>query len=324
MNLQDISILVTGGAGFIGSHIVEYLLKNNVKFVRVLDNLSSGKIENIKHLLDKYHNIEFIYGDIRNLDICETACKDISAICHQAALGSVQRSVDNPLESHGVNVNGFLNIIMAAKKNNIKRIVYASSSSVYGSDDHPFKSEEILGMPLSPYAATKRIDELYAHVFTKLYGMECIGLRYFNVFGPRQNPNGQYAAVIPKFIDLMIKDIAPTINGDGSYSRDFTYVENVVSANILALTTQNNKIFGEVFNIGTSGNITIIDLFNLIKDFLKKENIKPIYGTTRPGDVPYSKASIEKASEYLGYKPSVSFKDGLEKTITFYMENNDS
>lgn len=318
MHFENLSILVTGGAGFIGSHIVEYLLNHNVKFVRILDNLSTGSKKNVKHLLEKFSNLEFMLGDITNIDTCINACKNISVICHQAALGSVPRSINDPLTSHETNVNGFLNILLAAKENNIKRIVYASSSSVYGTNEKAIKVEDEIGTPLSPYAITKYIDELYAKIFTDLYHMECIGLRYFNVFGPRQNPNGPYAAVIPKFIQLMINNEAPIINGDGKYSRDFTYVDNAVYANCLALTTTNEKCFGKVFNVGTNNSISIWQLFYFIKQILNKD-LEPIYGPKRLGDVPYSNASIEKITTYLSYKPKVYFLDGLKRTIDYFL-----
>ena len=239
MNTQNQRILVTGGAGFIGSNIAETLLKQGVKHVRILDNLVTGKMENIQFLLDKYDNVEFMYGNIADLETCRTAVKNVDVITNQAALGSVPRSVEDPLSSHIANVNGFLNVLIAAKEEGIKRIVYASSSSVYGDDPVLPKVEGNTGNVLSPYAATKAIDEIYAGVFTRCYGMECIGLRYFNIFGPRQDPNGAYAAVIPKFMDLMKAGTQPVINGDGTVSRDFTYVENAVQANIMALTTDN-------------------------------------------------------------------------------------
>ena len=317
MSLENLSILVTGGCGFIGSHIVEYLLNNKVKFVRILDNLSTGSMDNISPLLQSFNNIEFIWGDITNLDTCRKACKDISLICHQAALGSVPRSIYDPLTSHNTNVNGFLNILVAAKEANIKRMVYASSSSVYGSNDKPVKREDETGKQLSPYAITKYIDELYGRIFTELYGMQCIGLRYFNVFGPRQNPNGVYAAVIPKFIKMVMDNESPIINGDGTYSRDFTYVDNVVFANYLALTTTNDKCYGEAFNVGTNNSISINDLFGLIKKILGKE-CEVIHGPNRVGDVPYSNAAIDKISEYLEYKPKIYFNEGLEKTVKYF------
>ena len=274
--MENLNVLVTGGAGFIGSNIVETLLTNGVKFVRIMDNLKTGKMENIQFLLNKYENVEFFYGDISNLEDCRKAVKNIDVITNQAALGSVPRSVDDPLSSHIANVNGFLNILVAAKEQNIKRVVYASSSSVYG--DHPVlpKVEENTGNVLSPYAATKAIDEIYAGVFTRCYNMECIGLRYFNIFGPRQDPNGAYAAVIPKFISLMKSGKQPVINGDGSFSRDFTYVENAVQANILGLTTENKKCFGEAFNIGAGGQTSLLELIGVLQKELKTGLIKTI------------------------------------------------
>ena len=307
------SILITGGCGFIGSNIVEYLAEK-VKYIRIFDNLITGKIENIQFLLDKYDNIEFMYGDITNLENCRKAVKNIDVICHQAALGSVPRSIEDPLSSHLNNVNGFLNVLLAAKENNIKRVVYASSSSVYG--DHPVlpKVENNTGNVLSPYAATKAIDEIYGGVFTKCYGMECIGLRYFNVFGPRQDPNGAYAAVIPKFLNLIKNGIQPKINGDGSFSRDFTYIENVVQANVKALFTENDKCYGETFNIGAGGRFSIIELFNCLKKELNID-IEPIFGPNRPGDIPHSNADISKAKNMLEYEPKIDFKMGISKYV---------
>lgn len=310
----DKHILVTGGAGFIGSNIVETLLKEGVKYVRILDNLITGKMENIQFLLDKYDNVEFMYGDIANLETCRKAVKDIDMITHQAALGSVPRSVKDPLSSHISNVNGFLNLLIAAKEKNIKRVVYASSSSVYG--DHPIlpKVEENTGNVLSPYAATKAIDEIYGGVFTRCYDMECIGLRYFNIFGPRQDPNGAYAAVIPKFISLMREGKQPTINGDGSFSRDFTYIENAVQANILALTTENRECFGTNFNIGAGGQTTLLELIDILQKELSTD-IEPIFGPNRPGDIPHSNADISKAKHMLGYDPKISFEMGMKRYV---------
>ena len=318
MDLDSLSILITGGAGFIGSHIAEFLLNNGVKFIRIIDNLSTGSLVNIKHLLQSYDNIEFIWGDITNLETCRNVCKNIDIVCHQAALGSVPRSINDPLNSHNVNVNGFLNILFAMKEKGIKRIIYASSSSVYGNNEDNIKTENNIGVPLSPYAITKYIDEMYAKIFTNLYGLECIGLRYFNVFGPRQNPDGVYASVIPRFIKMVLNNDSPTINGDGMYARDFTYIDNVVYANYLAMLTNNNKCYGEIFNVGTNNNVSINQLFNSIIILLKKENLLPIYGPKRIGDIPYSNASIKKISEYLEYKPLVEFNDGLVKTINYF------
>jgi len=308
-------VLVTGGAGFIGSHICDYLLENGYS-VRVLDNLATGDKNNIMHNLNN-PNFEFMYGDISNLETVRTALQDIDMICHQAALGSVPRSVSDPLGSHNTNVNGFLNILLGAKEKNIKRIVYASSSSVYG--DHPElpKQEHKIGKQLSPYAITKYIDELYARNFTELYGLECIGLRYFNVFGPRQNPNGAYAAVIPKFISALKNNQQPVINGDGNYSRDFTYVKNIVMANYLALTTENTNCYGTIFNIGAGGRITIKEMFDSIKQILNSD-IEPIFGEPRIGDISHSNADISKAKEYLNYNPIIDFIEGIKLTIDYY------
>ena len=308
-------ILLTGGAGFIGSHICDYLLENG-HCVRVIDNLITGNKNNIKHHMNN-PNFEFMYGDITNLENVRKAFKNIDAICHQAALGSVPRSIDDPLISHNTNVNGFLNILIAAKENNIKRIVYASSSAVYG--DHPVlpKVESNIGKPLSPYAITKYIDELYARIFTELYDMECIGFRYFNVFGPRQDPNGPYAAVIPKFISSLKNNKAPIINGDGSYSRDFTYVKNIVMANYLGLTTTNHKCFGEIFNIGAGGRVTLLEMYNSIKKIMNVD-IEPIFGPNRKGDIPHSNANVDKAKELLNYEPLISFDEGIQLTINSF------
>lgn len=311
------NILVTGGAGFIGSNIIEFLLKEeNVNKIRILDNLVTGNKNNIEPFLGE--KVEFMYGDITDFEICRKACEGIDRICHQAALGSVPRSIENPLASHNSNVNGFLNILCAAKENNIKRIVYASSSSVYG--DHPDlpKVEEKTGNLLSPYAGTKGIDEIYAGIFTRCYGMECIGLRYFNIYGPRQDPNGAYAAVIPKFIELMKNNERPKINGDGSFSRDFTYVTNAVQANYLALTTENSECFGEAFNIGAGGRFSILEMFNIIKEELKVD-MDPIFGENRAGDIPHSNADISKAKKMLGYDPKVLFDEGIIMTIKYYL-----
>lgn len=309
------NVLITGGAGFIGSNIAEYLLNNGVKFIRIFDNLSTGKKENIQFLLDKFDNIEFMYGDITNLEHCRKAVKNMDIITHQAALGSVPRSVVDPLSSHNNNVNGFFNILLSAKEEGIKRIVYASSSSVYGDNPILPKIEENTGNVLSPYACTKAIDELYAGVFTKCYNMEIIGLRYFNIFGPRQDPNGAYAAVIPKFISLMKNDNQPTINGDGTFSRDFTYVDNAVQANILAITTTNNEAFGQAFNIGCGGQYSLNTLVCEINKNLGK-NIVPKYGPNRPGDIPHSNADISKAQNILEYNPKINFEEGLKKLLS--------
>jgi UDP-N-acetylglucosamine 4-epimerase len=311
------NILITGGAGFIGSHICEQLLKNGVKSIRIVDNLSTGNKHNIQYLLDTYDNIEFIWGDIGNLETCRNVCKDIDIICHQAALGSVPRSVNDPLSSHNSNINGTFNLLLAVKENGIKRFVYASSSSVYGDSKELPKVENRIGDVLSPYALNKKVCELYANIFTRCYDMECIGLRYFNVFGPRQNPNGAYAAVIPKFIELMKNGKSPTINGDGSFSRDFTYIDNVVQANILAMTTENKECFGQAFNIGAGGRVNLLELVNVINKGLKTD-IKPTFIENRKGDISHSNADISKAMVLLEYNVNVCFKEGIINTIKSY------
>jgi UDP-N-acetylglucosamine 4-epimerase len=309
-------ILVTGGAGFIGSHICDFLLDKGYQ-VRVVDNLTTGKKENIQNHLNN-PNFEFIQDDINNLDSVRKICKDVSSICHQAAVPSVPRSILDPLTSHNTNVNGFLNILLVAKELGIKRIVYASSSSVYGDSPVLPKTEDKIGNQLSPYAINKYVDELYANLFGKLYGLECIGLRYFNIFGPRQDPKGPYGAVIPKFIQSLCQKKPPIINGNaGSFSRDFTYIDNAVFANFLALTSENDLAFNQVFNVGCGGNYTILYLFNLIKHNLDV-NIEPEYGNDRRGDIPHSLANISKIEEILGYSPRVSFEEGIIRTISYF------
>ena len=311
-------LLITGGCGFIGSNIAEYFLENKLfEFITIVDNLSSGFIGNIQNILEKYKNLEFIEADIQNIDVCRNITKNIDAICHQAATGSVPRSINDPFFYHKNNVDGFFNLVMAAKENGCRRFVYASSSSVYGDSESLPKIEQNTGDVLSPYAATKKINEIYANVFHKCYGMEIIGLRYFNVFGEKQNPNGEYAAVIPKFIDSVKNGESPKIFGDGSFSRDFTYVRNVVRANYLALTTTNSECFGEVFNIGAGGRITINEIFFKICGIMGA-NITPNYQPNRKGDIPHSNASIEKAQSMLGYVPEIEFEEGLRRTIAWF------
>lgn len=314
-------ILITGGAGFIGANLVEELLKDErVSLVRVLDNLATGSLANINEFFSN-RKFEFKEGDIRNYETCLEACSDIDLVNHQAALGSVPRSINDPLTSNEVNVTGTLNIFTAAKEKKCRRIIYAASSSTYG--DHPGlpKIEDKIGNPLSPYAVTKYVNELYARVYANLYGVEIIGLRYFNIFGPKQNPRGPYAAVIPLFAEAILKNIPPTINGDGSNSRDFTYVSNAVQANILSLFTDNKEAVNQVYNIACGQQTSLLELFN----GLQKESgsvLKPIHGPERIGDVKHSLADISKAGKYLGYNPVVSVSEGLKKTFSWYKEHS--
>lgn len=313
-------ILVTGGAGFIGSNLVEKLLQDErVTAVRVLDNLATGDKRNIESFLSN-KRFEFIEGDIRSYDICRQACDGIDLISHQAALGSVPRSINDPLTSNEVNITGTLNIFTAAKENNIKRVIYAASSSTYG--DHPGlpKVEDKIGKPLSPYAVTKYVNELYAGVYASLYDMELIGLRYFNIFGPRQNPLGPYAAVIPLFITAILENKPPTINGDGTHSRDFTYVDNAVDANILALFTNNKEAVNQVYNIACGAQTSLNELFNVLRSEGKSQ-LNAIHGPDRKGDVKHSLADVSKANQLLGYKQSISVQEGLKKTFAWYREN---
>ncbi|KAF0201391.1 MAG: UDP-glucose [Bacteroidetes bacterium] len=321
--LFDSKVLVTGGAGFIGSNIIEALLLQG-NYVICLDNFSTGKRQNIQPFLEnpKFRMIE---GDIRNPEDCKKAVEGAEYVLHQAALGSVPRSINDPLTSNEVNVTGFLNMLIATRDAGIKRFVYAASSSTYG--DHPAlpKKEDIIGKPLSPYAITKYVNELYANVFSDLYGIETIGLRYFNVFGKRQDPDGAYAAVIPKFLKSLISGETPVINGDGSHSRDFTYVENVVSINQLALLTQNPEAVNTVYNVAFGENTSLLELYdqlilNLSEFIPEVKAIKPVFGPTRKGDVLHSLASIEKASALLGYHPRYSVSQGLKEAIRWYYE----
>lgn len=315
-------ILVTGGAGFIGSNLVEKLLADErVNFVRVLDNLATGSLKNFE-TFSTHPKFEFLEGDIRSFDTCLAACENIDAITHQAALGSVPRSIKDPLTTNDVNITGTLNIFTAAKEKNIKRVIYAASSSTYG--DHPGlpKVEDKIGNPLSPYAVTKFVNELYAKVYASLYGMEFIGLRYFNIFGPRQNPQGAYAAVIPLFAKALLEDKPPVINGDGSHSRDFTFVANAVQANIAALFTNNKEAVNQVYNIACGEQTSLLQLFDALKEEAASELI-PQHGPDRAGDVKHSLADVSKAKTILGYDPSVSVKAGLKTTFDWYKKNPD-
>lgn len=311
---KNATFLVTGGAGFIGSNLVEVLL-NKGYFVRILDNLSTGKLENIKNFASHPH-LEFVEGDIRDLETCLSACQGISYVLHQAAWGSVPKSIQFPLLYEEINIKGTLNMLWAAKQNDVKRFVYASSSSVYGDDTTLPKIEHHTGHPLSPYAITKKTNELYAHNFYKLYGLETIGLRYFNVFGKRQDPHSDYSAVIPKFIKLLLEDTTPTINGDGTISRDFTYIDNVVEANLLACLAPPVAT-GEVFNIAYGDHISLNILYQTLQQLLHK-SLPPIYGPARIGDIMHSHADISKAVKHLSYQPSYSFYDGIALTIDWY------
>lgn len=317
-------ILITGAAGFIGSNLTEYMLDKGYTVVG-LDNYATGFEHNILPFLT-HSNFTFIQGDIRDLDTFVSAAQGVDCILHQAALGSVPRSIKDPLTSNEVNVSGFLNLLEAAKKNKVKRIVYAASSSTYGDSTTLPKVEENIGKPLSPYAVTKYVNELYADIFAKTYGMEIIGLRYFNVFGRRQTPNGAYAAVIPKFIGQFLNGEAPVINGDGNYSRDFTYIDNVLEMNHLAMTTQNTEAVNQVYNTAVGDRITIKQMTETIQSGLtdydpKIQEIDIKFGPTREGDVPHSQASIEKAKKLLGYQPTHTFKQGLTASLAWYYKN---
>ena len=313
-------ILVTGGAGFIGSNLVEALLKmEEVSFIRVLDNLATGSEKNISEF---YSNpkFEFVKGDIRDFDTCLSAMKNIDRVCHQAALGSVPRSIQDPITSNNVNITGTLNVFTAAKDSGITKIVYAASSSTYGDSESLPKVEDKIGKPLSPYAVTKYVNELYADVFKRLYNIDIIGLRYFNVFGPKQNPNGPYAAVIPLFVDAVLNNKSPFINGDGSQSRDFTYVANAVQANIKALFCNEPDSWNQVYNIAFGEHTTVLELFNTLKEFAGSSS-SPVFREKRIGDIPHSLADISKAKSKLHYYPEFSVKQGLEKALEWYRKN---
>ena len=322
--LAEKKVLVTGGAGFIGSNLCEKLLEIGA-IVTVLDNFSTGHRHNIKSFLSN-SNFSLIEGDIRDLETCKNACANQDYVLHEAALGSVPRSINDPITSNDVNVGGFLNMLVAARDAGVKRLVYAASSSTYGDSKSLPKVEDIIGKPLSPYAITKYVNELYADVFQRTYGFDTIGLRYFNVFGRRQDPKGAYAAVIPKFVIQLINHESPTINGDGTYSRDFTYIDNVVQMNLLALVSDNKEAVNQVYNTAVGDRTTIKDMAELLRKFLsaydeKIAKVEILNGPNRLGDVPHSLASIEKAQKNLGYQPTHKFAEGLKEAVDWYWEN---
>jgi UDP-N-acetylglucosamine/UDP-N-acetylgalactosamine 4-epimerase len=322
--ISNTKILVTGGAGFIGSNLCETLIQYG-NHVVCLDNFSTGKKENIAHLVSHPY-FKLITGDIRNLDDCRNAVEGVDYVLHEAALGSVPRSINDPLTTNEVNITGFLNMLVASRDANVKRFVYAASSSTYGDSEILPKVEDVIGRPLSPYAITKYVNELYAGVFSGTYGMECIGLRYFNVFGRRQDPNGAYAAVIPLFVTQLMNHQSPVINGDGEYSRDFTYIDNVIQMNLLALTTANPEAINTVYNTAYGDRTTLNQLVETLKELLsefdlKISGIEIIHGPNRTGDIPHSLASIEKAKKLLGYNPAFNLKDGLKEAVHWYMKN---
>jgi UDP-N-acetylglucosamine 4-epimerase len=319
--LENLSFLITGGAGFIGSNLVEYLLKYKAGKVRVLDNYSNGFPKNIKQFQDN-PAFELMEGDIRDPEICQKACEGMDIVLHQAALGSVPRSIKDPITSNNVNIGGFVNMLVAAKDQNVKRFVYAASSSTYGDSKALPKVEDKIGKPLSPYAITKYANELYADVFGKTYGMEIVGLRYFNIFGPRQDPNGAYAAVIPLFIDAVMKNQPPKMNGDGNQTRDFTFVENCVEANIRAALVKNPEAVNQVYNIAVGDRTSLNDLFNILKEEAKSD-IEPVYGPDRAGDIRDSLADISKARTLLGYDPQMRIREGLQKTYQWFLNNQE-
>ncbi|AEH00880.1 SDR family oxidoreductase [Lacinutrix sp. 5H-3-7-4] len=322
-NLSDFTFLVTGGAGFIGSNIVDYLLKNDAKRVVILDNFSTGHHKNINNLI-KDSRCELIEGDIRDLETCKKSTIDVDYVLHQAALGSVPRSINDPLTSNEVNVSGFLNMLIAAKESkSVKRMVYAASSSTYGDSEGLPKVEDVIGKPLSPYAVTKYVNELYADVFYKTYGLETIGLRYFNVFGPKQDPEGAYAAVIPKFVGQFLNKENIVINGDGEHSRDFTFIENVIQANIKAALAEKPEAVNQVYNVAFGENTNLNELVDDIKSGLKNLNVDYSativkHGPDRVGDVKHSLADITKAKKLIDYNPLYSFKEGIKITTEWY------
>lgn len=317
-------ILITGGAGFIGSNLCDHFLNKNYEVV-CLDNLATGHLRNIEALRDN-PSFSFIEGDIRNLRDCHDAVSGCDFVLHQAALGSVPRSINDPITSNDVNVSGFLNMLVASRDAGVKRFVYAASSSTYGDSESLPKVEDKIGKPLSPYAITKYVNELYADIFSKTYGMQTIGLRYFNVFGRKQDPNGAYAAVIPKFVMQLMKHESPVINGDGSFSRDFTYIDNVIQMNELAMLSENPEALNTVYNTAFGERTSLVELIAKLKEYLaefdpKIADVEIVYGPNRAGDVPHSLASIDKAKQKLGYEPQFSFDQGLKQAVEWYWKN---
>jgi UDP-N-acetylglucosamine 4-epimerase len=318
------TILITGGAGFIGSNLTEYFLTKEYKVI-CLDNFATGHRHNLKDFINN-PNFRLIEGDIRNAEDCRNAVKGVDYVLHQAALGSVPRSINDPVTTNDVNVGGFLNMLLASRDAKVKRFVYAASSSTYGDSVGLPKVEDVIGKPLSPYAITKYVNELYAEIFSRTYGIETIGLRYFNVFGRKQDPNGAYAAVIPKFVMQLMQQESPVINGDGNFSRDFTYIDNVIQMNELAMTTVNPAAINTVYNTAFGDRKTLNDLVGYLKEFLAEykpeiANVAIVYGPNRAGDIPHSLASIEKAKELLGYDPKYSLQEGLKEAVDWYWEN---
>lgn len=324
--MKRMNVLITGGAGFIGSNLCEELLKRGDN-VTCLDNFSTGHISNILPLINVYPDtFKLIVGDIRNINDCRKAVADNEYVLHEAALGSVPRSIKDPISTNDVNIGGFLNMLVASRDAGVRRFIYAASSSTYGDSTDLPKVEDIIGRPLSPYAITKYVNELYADIFSKTYGIETIGLRYFNVFGCRQDPNGAYAAVIPLFIKQLMSHKSPNINGDGEYSRDFTYIKNVIQMNLLALDTTNQKAINQIYNTAYGESTTLNELVDYIKESLAEydgeiSNINATYGENRLGDIPHSLASIEKARTLLEYSPQYSIREGLREAIDWYWNN---
>jgi UDP-N-acetylglucosamine/UDP-N-acetylgalactosamine 4-epimerase len=324
IKLTKSTLLITGGAGFIGSNLCDYFLSKGHKVI-CLDNFATGHRHNLKDYLN-LENFQLIEGDIRNLVDCQNAVKGVDYVLHQAALGSVPRSINDPITTNEVNVSGFLNMLVASRDANVKRFIFAASSSTYGDSEGLPKIEEVIGKPLSPYAITKYVNELYAEIFSKTYGLETIGLRYFNVFGRKQDPNGAYAAVIPKFVMQLMQLESPKINGDGNYSRDFTYIDNVIQMNELAMTTQNPMAVNTVYNTAYGDQNTLNNLVDYLKEYLAQYNpriaeVEIEYGPTRVGDIPHSLASIEKAKILLDYNPKFSLQEGLKEAVAWYWEN---